>query len=439
MKTTIKLFLALLISSTFFACESYFEGVNENPNAPTEVTEDVMLIALEVELADLYGGEISRNTSMLIQHVEGVARCGSFYFYTAFQQPAAYNTQWQNVYTNILNEANILRAQAQKNGLKNYEAVANILLAFQLMQATDLWGDMPWSEANQGIDNLTPKYDTQEQIYQELNQLLDDAIQLIEQNGAAINGDLIYFGDMERWKKAAYGLKARAALRWTGIDATNYEIALNAVQQSFTSSLDDMTIQFGAEEDEAAPMFRFFRDRTGDMEFNPYFRNEMLSRNDSSRLALLDVIFTEAHPYFVSDFDQPLMTYRELKFIEAECLLQLNRAPQEIHDAYKAGVESTFEHYGFAADFEAYFAQDVINPGVGNITLEHILWEKGIAIYSQPEAFHDWRRTDYPEITPTSGQQVPIRFLYPETEILFNPNTPINIDLFEDKVAWDVN
>ena len=70
------------------------------------------------------------------------------------------------------------------------------------------------------------------------------------------------------------------------------------------------------------------------------------------------------------------------------------------------------------------------------VTLEDIITQKYIALHTELEVFNDWRRTGIPSLTPNSGQFVPIRFPYAETEILFNENTPV-IDIYTDKIWWD--
>ena len=59
---------------TLIACEGYFGDTNENPNRPIDVTVDVILPAVQVEIAQIYGGEFSRYASILTQHAQGVAR-----------------------------------------------------------------------------------------------------------------------------------------------------------------------------------------------------------------------------------------------------------------------------------------------------------------------------------------------------------------------------
>jgi hypothetical protein len=277
-------------------------------------------------------------------------------------------------------------------------------------------------------------------IYAEANRLLEEAIPLLEgsSGGNELSGDLIHSGDAEKWKRTAYALLARSAIHWSGVDFENYSKAITAAQNGFTGNEDDMALPFPGTPGNEAPMYRFFRDRTGDMEFDPYTRQIMQDLNDTIRLDILDYPFYIEHVYFTANRVEPMMTYRELKFIEAEALLQTNANPADVRNAYLEGIRASFEHLGVESAYNDYVQQNQIDPGAGNITLEHILTQKFLGLYSLSEVYNDIRRTGLPYVQPTSGTTIPLRLPYPETEIAINPNVP-NIDIFEDKVSWDVN
>ena len=432
------LFLVFIICC-LTSCENYFGDINENPNSPTKASLDVVLVGVEVEMADWYGGELTRFTSMLNQHIEGITRINSFYTYNGLQ-PSAFSTMWTNNYANILAELKYLKEESSANGYNHVEGIVNILTAFQLMQATDVWNDIPWSEALKGMENLTPTYDSQESIYNKLDNLLASAITLLDENngGFEVSSDFFYNGDADSWKKVAYALQARSALHWSLKDADNYQTALNALQNSFVSSTEEMSFPFPGTAGNEAPMFRFNRDRTGDIEFDPHMRMLLNNLNDTARLALLDNVFVEEHPYFEPNRAVPMITYRELKFVEAECLLQTNGSASEIETAYLDGIRASFEHFNLMSAYSDYVSQSQINPGTGLITLEHIMTQKYIALYAQPEVYTDLRRTNFPSLTPTSGNTIPVRLPYSGDEAAFNNNTP-TINIFESKVAWDLN
>ncbi|MEM9991704.1 MAG: SusD/RagB family nutrient-binding outer membrane lipoprotein [Bacteroidota bacterium] len=438
MKFTYKIFLFLAATVAFVACEDFIEGdnINEDPNNPAQVPITAQTPSIQITLADAYGGSFSRFNSMLIQQVEGVARqWTSFNQYTGLT-PNRFNAAWENIYESVLNETKIARAEAQETGSTHYEAIMQITEAFALMAATDVWDDMPYSDGLQGIANINPAYDTQAEIYSVINGFLDEAIATL--NGPASGTlpgaeDVYYGGDIDLWIKAANAIKARALLHYD-----DYAGAAAAAAASFDGAEDNLAFQY-PDANAAAQWYRFNRDREGDIEFHPTMRTLLTGLNDTMRLKQIDQPFLTTHPYLVSNFVQELITFREMQFIIAEADVRANAGgTAEGHAAYLAGIKASFERFGVAG-YEDYVAQSDVDPGMGNLTLEHVMTQKYIAMFLQPEAYSDWRRTEIPALAPVSGSAIPVRWDYAETEYLFNSNSPEqgSISIFTDKVGWN--
>lgn len=265
----IRSFLVLtLVAILTFSCEAYLgDGINEDPNNPLTVPVTVTLPVIEVFIADVWGGDFSRHTSLLVQQCEGVARQWVSINNYSSLVPATLNTAWNNVYENILNELIVQQTTSIENEYHHYHAVSNILIAFTLMMSTDVWDQMPYSDAFLGFDNSSPEFDTQAFIYAEVYNLLNEAIGLLggSAGNISLNGDtdVIYGGDLASWSKAAYALLARANLH-----QGNFSEALSALENSFTSTEDNMSYQY-PDAANPAQWFRFNRDREGDIEFHP--------------------------------------------------------------------------------------------------------------------------------------------------------------------------
>lgn len=420
----------------FSSCENYFGDINEDPNNPTDVTLDVLLPSIEVQTALIYGGDLSRFLSVVTQHVEGVERqWASINDYSI--STSNMNTAWRtNLYAGSLIDLNLLKEKAVAEDLGHYEGVANALLAYSWMMATDVWNDMPYQEAFQGTDNLQPAFDSQEFIYSQVFSLLDAATALFDKDGGGkVPGtdDIMFEGDIDKWKKFVQVTKARAYLHLALVDNSNYGKALTALQGGFESNDDDARFPWGDGETSAAPWYQFNRDREGDIEFNPDLRARMEALGDDPRLPLYDQTFS-GHSVMIKAQPYPFASFTEQNFMRAECMMQTGGDAQAIHDAYIAGIQASMDYY--EVDGAAYIAS--VNPGVGNVTLENIIMQKHIALWTEPEVFNDWRRTGIPVLTPNSGTTVPVRMPYSVQEILFNTNTP-DIDFFSDKVWWDKN
>ena len=419
-------------------CEEYLgNDINANPNGPTEVSISVIIPAVQVNIADVTGGDMSRFASTIVQQTEGVSRAwASFYSYASLT-PSSFNTLWNNVYENILIELKLAINIAEERGFNHHKAISEIMMAYTLMMATDVWDDIPYSEALNGVDLLSPQFDSQSSIYAEVEAMLNQAIDQLGGDAGDLSigtEDFYYAGDVAQWTKAAYALLARMHLH-----LGNYTEALTAIDQSFTSAADNLQYQF-PDNTNAAPWYRFNRDREGDIEFNMTMGNIMANLNDTDRLAIFNPTFVTEHPYFRPDATQELISYRELLFIEAECHLRTGSPDSEVRDAYIRGIEASFQHLQLAEDASsAYLAQATINPSGTNITLEQIIIQKYIGLFTHPEVFSDWRRTNVPTLTPVRGTNVPVRFHYGSDEVLFNTNAPDpdDIDIFTDRVWWN--
>lgn len=415
--------LIVALALGFTSCENYFGDVNVNPNSPTDASVDVMLTAVEVEVADIYGGDFSRYSSILTQQCEGVARqWSSANNYTGYV-PSNFNTAWINTYANIFNEASILKNKAAEAGSNHYEGIANTLIAFHLMNSTDVWGDMPYTEALNGLDNTSPVFDSQESLYNEVFALLDAAIAKFGQDaGPQVPGgdDVIYGGDIAAWTAAAHAIKARGYLHLALVNSDNYNNAMTSAAMAFADASNEMTLQYTTAAQ--GQWYRFNDGRTGDIEFHPTYTAIMAADADTFRHNLLSATYTVAHPYFIAAYNQPMITYREMKFLEAECLMRTSGADADIHAAWIAGVEAAFDHFGLSANFAEWAGNN--DPGVGNVTMEDIMVQKSIALFGTMEPYNDWRRNDLPALSPNDNNAIPVRFPIADSEILFNSNAP---------------
>jgi len=439
MKLINKLLFISLVLLTFASCESYIEGdgINRDPNNPTSVPISAQLPAFQIQIADMTGGDFCRFNCMLVQQVEGVARqWSSFNQYTGLT-PNRFDGGWQDVYENVLNEIKIARTNAVENGYNHHQGILNIMEAYTIQMATDVWDDMPYTDALQGIDALNPTYDTQASIYAAMFSLLDQGIMQLSGPPGPLSlddNDVFYEGNVDNWIAAAHAMKARALLK-----NNNYAGAASEAQMAFDDASQNMSYQY-PDVNAAGPWFRFnVSGREGDIEFHPTMRGLLEGLNDNDRLAVMDGTFNASHPYLVADWLQELITFREMQFIIAEADVRAG-ASQTGHDAYLAGIRASFARLGLGdAEYDAYVAQPEVDPGVGNLTLETVMTQKYIAMYLQQETYSDWRRTGIPSLTPVSGTAIPVRWNYSANEYLFNANSPDEtaINIYTDRVGWN--
>lgn len=425
-----------------FSCEDFLEDTNENPNDPVSVSPSALLTPAELTLAYTYNANFSRWGGIFVQHIQGVARQQSGFNQYNFA-PSNFSTDWSNLYVDVLQNLNIMIAQSEENGYNHYVGVGNTLKAFTLLLMTDYWNGIPYTEAFAGVQNLQPAYDSQASIYEEVHSLLASARTSLaaDDGGVPLAADIIYGNSATAWITSTHAIDARAYLHQGLLSSANYTSALTSISQAFGSSADDMTFQFGDAATTAAPWYQFNRDR-GDSGFHPTFEAALDAVNDPRRDIYdgdgVDVLFGDAldsHEFFVIDQAVELITFTELMFARAEALIATGGTQADIRSAYLSGIESSFTSLGLEAEYAAYIAQPEVAPAT--ITINEVMTQKWFALYANPESFNDWRRTGIPSLAPNNGVAVPTRWLYPQTEIELNTNTP-TVTL-TDKVDWDTN
>lgn len=438
--TTIKskyLVVLVLFLFGFSSCEQYFGDTNVDPDNPLEVPPSASLPAAQVRLAFMVGGDASRISSVLTQHVQGTARQFAVIQNYGFTGTDV-NALWNNAYSGVLQDLKRVRMSAAQINSNHHIGIAHILEAYTLLLVTDLFGDIPWTEALQGLDNLNPTFDTQESIYNAVFEKIDQGIASLALDPGLTpptSDDIIYGGDVARWNEFAYTLRARAFLHLGLVDNSNYTKALTALMNGFSNSTSDGKLAFETSSNNA-PWFQFNIER-GDIEINANYVTLLTGFNDP-RLSLFNNPFdgNASHPYFTPNQAQPLLTYTEAKFIEAEARMQTEGATAATHQAYLDAIASSFAETGYSADYATYIAQPSVDPGSAALTLNEIITQKHIALFTSHEVYNDWRRTGIPALTPNSGTEVPTRFPYPNAEIQYNPNAPTTATLF-DKLWWD--
>lgn len=128
---------------------------------------------------------------------------------------------WDSFYPSSVVRCVTVLDQIKDNPLKaNLYQVTRIWKAYTLMILTDTYGDVPYFEAGLGglEQIITPVYDTQQDIYTDILKELDEASAALNPSGVAIAGEIVYGGDVAKWKKFGYSLLLRAAMRLQKVD-----------------------------------------------------------------------------------------------------------------------------------------------------------------------------------------------------------------------------
>jgi len=450
-KKQIKVVLVLALIAT--SCDSWIDhDINVDPDAPSNVPLNLLLPGIQQSMGyNLVGNNSVRTNNIWMQQFDGTSR--QSYTEARYQlTPADINNLWGSVYNEMLINAYIMIKKSQEEGSEspNYEGVAQVLTATTLGIATDLWGDIPYTEALRGDEGvLSPVYDSQQSIYNSIFSLLDDAVVNLSSttNAFAITGDVSYNGSASKWIKAANSIKARHLLQLSlkNGDAA-YTAALAAVAGGFSSNADDFKVPFDSSDDN--PIYQFMDQRTDIRMCSTFI--DMLASNNDPRLAYYAAKdangnYTGSDPgsqneaasrpgSYIANDNSPtyMMTYAELKFIEAECKFRLG---QNAQSAYEQAVAASVLRVTGSANTAWLNANIVGDP----VTLEKIMTQKYINSFGTNQAWADWRRTGFPALDLAEGAvipQIPTRFPYAQSELDYNTDN-VPAAQISDKLWWD--
>lgn len=260
---------------SFTSCsDEYMENMNTDPTKAAALDANAQLTTAQLQTyGDLGMIEIYRNYLYgFTQQLMGCWNTTNFGGRHMLSDDEM-DRVWTTFYTNSIK--NLTDAQyrtAQDQGKTNIHAALTIYRVYLMSIITDIYGDVPCKEAGmgflQGIFN--PRYDTQEEIYHSFFQDLTAAVEALDPVKDAITGDVIYGGNILKWKKLANSLRLRFAMRISNVDPQKaqqeFEAACQADGGIFDSAEDDALIKY------MNIAFSFGQDAYGD------FRGNALSK-----------------------------------------------------------------------------------------------------------------------------------------------------------------
>lgn len=380
-----------------------------------------------------------------------------------------FNNSWNNLYDVLMVLNDMLKKTDPSTGTEvnpYARAIAQILTAYNLAVLTDMWGEVPWTEALKGAENLQPVYDQQSTIYPKIIQLLDDGIATMNSvTTFSVVGDYIYGGSSAtartRWIKAANSLKARYCMRLSNVDNQSAAKALAAISAGgFVSNAENFSFaKYEATATGENPWYQFLADRTH-LSVSQTLYNIMNARSDPRIPVFFNQVGSIYNPapngtaqqvqggvYSTSRLTSngrtaatPLMTYHELKFIEAEAKFRASDATWQA--SLQQAIESNFTLNGLtSANAATYFTAQVLPRLTAGNELNEILTQKYIALYEFEaiEAYNDFRRVpSFLTLNNPFNATVGFvwRFPYPTSEDASNSAHIPDINVFTSKTWW---
>ena len=409
--------IVFLLSS----CKKYLD-INQNPNAALH-PPIAGLLANVTNTAAINVYRIADWTSYYTQYLASPGAGSSVDTY----EDVDASTAW-NGYFDIMTDLYDMKRQATENGLNAYIGVADVLMALHINMASNVWGNIPYSEAFLGVDNIHPKYDDQKALYDTCIKLLDEGIAALLQSDADgeldESRDFIHAGRDTSWIKTAHALKARMLNQVSKTSSYNADAVLAELAQAYTSNKDDAQITafdgFNPWAQEAHnnaallldgwlsanfinamngityglfdPRLPLITDTTHYGDYRGTINGAGAVGNNTSH----NECYLSIGKWYSADAAPlQIITYAECKFIEAEAEFRKGEK-DKAYMAYLQGIIQNMSNIDVEGDsITAYTNNPIVAVGASNITLPLIFKEKYAALFLSPVTWDDMRRTDY--------------------------------------------
>jgi hypothetical protein len=478
--------IIIIVAIGFTSCKKNFLDVNFTQNNPLEVPPSVVLPNTTIGMAFANANDLNRATSAIMQHIAGVANQTAAY--DVYALDGAFDNQWNGeIYGGTLNNLQIL-IDKYSAASPAYSGVAKLEMAYIFSMATDVWGEVPYSQAAKGLKFETPRFDKVEDIYQGNTALgITSLFDLVKDGMADLDktsllkpsslDDKVYSGDLTKWKRMGNTLLLKFAIH---ISNKNPVLAKSTIQSVLTgnnyinSNALDFEVPFGSAVGNRNPIFDFNNNlRTGDQMLSSRLLALSKTLNDTVRLSKF---FTKSGGVFTSfnngstatpaalatrskyntyltgavggEAPIRLLTNAQVNFILAEAMVTLGvTAPITADSFYRAGIRASMAKVGMTqAEIDTYFATNTTVVSLTGTTpqqVEKIITQKYISwIGNGIEAFNDYRRTGYPVLalplnaTGDNPNVVPTRLPYTPAELARNPNAPKPRPKTDVKLWW---
>ncbi len=490
--------ILLLLPFTFMLGCNDFLDVNQSPNNPEVVPPSVLLPTGLVGSAFANANELNRFASTVMDYTYGAS--GNPANYDVYITDGSnFGNQWRfEIYAGALIAYQKLIENAGDKGATAYVGIAKIMKAYTFSIATDVWGDVPYSQALKGSTYPQPRLDKQEDIYkgntsleiQSLFDLIREGIADLNATSTILPGtdDVVYNGGasgIANWKRAGYTLMLRLALQMSDREPALAASIINEVitaDNYIKTNAQNLSVKFGAATGSQSPVYTWTNVSSflGDMNVSTGYVNLLqgtvapLTGVADPRLDLFVTKPTGSFITYANGFAGTLapvanrsrwntavtgangvgpirlITNAQRAFMLAEAALTIPGvnlpAGQTANSLYREGITASMTEAGVAAGAMSTYLASAAGNLSGTVAQqrEQIILQKYIAMTGNGlEAWNDFRRTGYPNFPEhqnavgVDGKR-PKRAQYINEEVQRNPNfSPIVLS--NVNVWWDVN
>jgi hypothetical protein len=450
--------IAIALNVTLIAsCTKKFDEINTSP---------VLVSADIIQPSMLFTAALKN--SIFSSYENSIFKEYSNYFTNEASGTIFQDRDWSAPFSDyqgtLINIAEVVRLTSKDPLLANENAMARIWKVWLFHQMTDAYGDLPYSEALLGVDNVInqPKYDMQKDIYADMLNELKTAAALLSDDPSLTSfgsADILFEGDAGSWKRFANSLRLRLAIRVSYADNTMSQQHISEVIAA--PLIDDnslnakLTTINGTDINNRNPLYNDYVNSSGYPVWVGFTVTQELLKRDDPRLAAFAVqadapgagyrgrpmtLLGNEKPRYGFDssakyqmfFEEPVhdiivMNAAEVYFLRAEAALE-DLSAEDAEAMYRKGIAASLAQYNVAAPA----ASDYMSTGAAHLSgtdeekLEDIIVQKYLSMFNQGvEAWAEFRRTGYPKIWTGSdlgstNGNIPRRLTYPQSEYSLN-------------------
>lgn len=444
-------YIILIFSTFFLGCEKNFNEINADLDNPVTIPAEQIIGTVVTGFGNtmystFYGVENGTTWSQQTAMIQ-------------YNDPERYKPRvssldavWNNFYLYASN-AKQMGILAEAEGNESAQGIALVLKAYSFSMLTDIYGDIPYSEALLASEGITtPVYDKQEDVYTGILADLDTAITLLNSGNGSISAsfDVLYGGDISKWNKFAHSLKFRCLMRISGKKDVSAKLqGLVNSGNLFESVDDEAKLAYLGASPNANPFFETIVEQGREEHKSAKAMIDILQENSDPRLTAYaqeavnggylgkpagfsdlplagfgyDDVSDLGEAYLKPEAPAYFVSYSELLFLLAEATHEgyISGGEAKAQKYYEDGINNSFTENGVSSD--SYLNSSFAGYDSAKAT-EQINTQKWIALFGQGfESWTEWRRTKYPVLQPaTEGyiSEIPSRFKYQSEEVSLN-------------------
>ncbi|MGF1637617.1 MAG: SusD/RagB family nutrient-binding outer membrane lipoprotein [Cyclobacteriaceae bacterium] len=325
----------------FSGC-SDFLNINEDPNNPTSATVTQLMPTVQIDLAGAMGMSISGLSSITSIFTHQVIMRGNLQDYAITGDEFGVLTPWNIIFPRLLTDIREIIQLGTQNEDWHYVGIAQIMRAYVYSILVDVWGDVPFEDAIKGAGLRSPSFDSGEDIYPKLFELLDEGMENLTRSSNLRPGqdDIIYNGDLDKWRKFAKTLKLKMYNQIRNVQNVSDEVNELLTEADLLDEDSEFQFPYGTR---VAPSTRnpaYVQEyASGAARYNvsPYFVELLSGKNSFFPHNLYDGIVDPRIPYYfynqLAESEDPENTpaYRDGRFISVY-MFSYNIDPNEGFD-----------------------------------------------------------------------------------------------------------